>query len=254
MEQVSYKDLLKNPMIVTACVLGVASLLFAGIVMGKLYQVKSGPNTISVTGSTRKIITSDVVKWSASFSRDVGTEGMKDGTDLINKDTKTVTAFLTSNGIKPEEVLFNPLEISTDYVSSTDANGRSSQILSGYTLTQRFSVNSQNIDQVTKAATNSGSLIANGVYFQTSSPEYYYSKLQDLKVELLSSATRDARSRAEQIAKNSNSSLGGLRTASMGITQITSENSSDISDSGYYDTSSIKKEVMIIVHATFFVN
>lgn len=253
MELPSYKELFRNPIVVTAVILGVASLAFAGVVMGRLYQLKSGPNTIAVTGSTRKIVVSDVVKWSASFSRNVGTEGMKEGTELIKKDTKVVNDFLTSNGVKPEEVIFNPLEINTEYSMSTDASGRSTQILSGYTLTQRFAVHSSNIDQVTKAATNSGSLIASGVFFQASSPEYYYSKLQELKVELLSVATQDARSRAEQIAKNSDSSLGGLRAASMGVTQITPENSSDISDSGYYDTSSIRKEVMIIVHATFFV-
>ena len=243
----------RNGLLLATAIFSFAIFASATVLATYLYQFHAGPNTITVTGSTQQTITSDVAQWSGSFSRTVGTDGVKTGTDEIAKDTADVIAYLHANKITDDQITLDPLSISTNYNTDTDSQGRSTQVFSGYTITQSFEVESNDIASIGKAATASGSLIAQGILFQTSNPSYYYSKLADLKIQLLSSATQDAKSRAQKVADNTNSSLGKLRSATMGVTQITSPNSSDISESGYYDTSSIKKDVTVIVHATFFV-
>lgn len=244
----------RKPMLVVATVIfSFALIVVAFILSGRWYQIRGGANTITVTGSAQKVITSDVAKWRGSFYRSVGPSDIKVGTDQIKKDTQFVMSFLHDHNIDDSRITVDPLSISSNYVTDFDSRGNSSQVFSGYTITQSFTVESGDIASVGKAATDSGALIADGILFQTSNPEYYYTKLADLKIEMLNTATQDARNRAEKIAENSNSTLGKLRTASMGVTQITPENSSDISDYGYYDTSSIDKQVTVIVHSVFFV-
>ncbi len=84
-----------------------------------------------------------------------------------------------------------------------------------------------------------------------SSVSYYYSKLADLRVEMLGQATKDAQIRAQKIAENTGMKIGNLKSASMGVMQITAPNSTDLSAEGYYDVSSVEKEITAIVRADF---
>lgn len=252
MENTPARNPVLNPLVVATLVFGIAMAIVAVIVTGRLYTIHGDANTITVTGSAQQTITSDVADWSASFSRTVDPNSIKLGTDEIKTDTAAVLAYLHTQGISDDEITMDPLNIQSNYSNQTDDKGNSSQVFTGYTLTQSFTVESNDIASIGKAATNSGSLIASGILFQTQAPDYYYSKLADLKIQLLSAATQDAKSRADKLAQNTGSTLGGLRSATMGVTQVTAENSSDVSDSGYYDTTSIKKQATVVVHATFF--
>jgi hypothetical protein len=102
-------------------------------------------------------------------------------------------------------------------------------------------------------ANQSTSLIQNGVEIASQPPQYYYTKLNDLKLVMLGEATKDAKARAEMIAKNSGSQVGTLKSAQQGVFQITSTNSTDVSDYGEYDLSSIVKTIKAVVTVDFFV-
>ncbi|MGH8472743.1 MAG: SIMPL domain-containing protein, partial [Gammaproteobacteria bacterium] len=82
-------------------------------------------------------------------------------------------------------------------------------------------------------------------------PEYLYTKLADLRVALIEDATRDAKARAEAIAKSTGSSVGTVRQARIGVFQITPRFSTEISDYGMNDVSAVEKEVTAVVHVTF---
>ncbi|WP_430905340.1 SIMPL domain-containing protein, partial [Maribacter flavus] len=78
-----------------------------------------------------------------------------------------------------------------------------------------------------------------GVEFNFYTPRSYYTKLADIKIEMISKATEDARLRAEKIAENTGSNLGELISAKMGVFQITGQNSGeDYSWGGAYNTDS----------------
>ena len=82
-------------------------------------------------------------------------------------------------------------------------------------------------------------------------PQYHYSELANLKVKLLQSATTDARNRAKSMLKSNHNRLGKIRSAKMGVFQITPVDSNDVSDSGYNDLSSIEKKVTAVANVTF---
>ena len=83
-------------------------------------------------------------------------------------------------------------------------------------------------------------------------PRYYYTKLSELKIEMLAEASKDGRTRAERIlASAGNSKLGKLREADMGVININPANSTETSWDGNNDTTSLEKDIITIVHISF---
>lgn len=72
-------------------------------------------------------------------------------------------------------------------------------------------------------------------------------------MSLLGAAVSDAKARAEQIAGATKQKVGKLKSAQSGVVQVLRSNSIDVADYGMYDTSTIEKEVMVTVRATFLV-
>ena len=94
-----------------------------------------------------------------------------------------------------------------------------------------------------------------GVEFYSSNPQYYYTKLSELKLEMIATATEDARLRADRIAENAGSDIGDLRNAQMGIFQIIGQNSNeDYTWGGAFNTSSKMKTATITMKLKFGVN
>jgi hypothetical protein len=98
-------------------------------------------------------------------------------------------------------------------------------------------------------------LINAGIELDSKAPEYYYTKMADLKLKMIEKATTDARKRAEKIAENGGGSLGNLNQADMGVFQITAENSSeDYEWGGSFNTSARRKTAHITIRLEYDVN
>ena len=82
-------------------------------------------------------------------------------------------------------------------------------------------------------------------------PQYYYSKLGEIKVELLKEASEDAKQRAKGMLSATNNKVGKIRSVRMGVFQITPPDSNDVSDLGMNDVSSIEKKVTAVANVVF---
>lgn len=222
-----------------------SALILAVIVGGIFYTTKgNGGNTLTVTGSTRMSVTSDSVIWKVSISRDVATANLKGGYAQLDSDLKVVQAFLAKNNIDSKSVTIAPVSASPDYNQGGGAP-------LSYMLRQSIEIDSSDVNGITAIAKNVGELVNQGVLFQTDSLEYYYSKLDDARVNLLTEATSDAKARASAMAKSSHQSVGRLQSASSGVVQVLSKGAVDNGDYGQYDTSKIEKDITVTVRATF---
>ena len=104
------------------------------------------------------------------------------------------------------------------------------------------------VEKIEKLSREITELLNKGIQFYSDAPRYYFTKLADLKIEMISKATEDARLRAVKIAENSGGKLGDLISAKMGIFQITGQNSKeDYSWGGTFNTSSKKKTASITI-------
>jgi hypothetical protein len=225
-------------------ILGLSLIISTGLGAFTFYKLRS-MDYISTTGSAKKAVTSDKVKWTSSISRPVKVSTMKDGYAKMDADLKEVKAFLASNGITEESIEISPVFMNEVYDNNQGLE-------KNYNLVQNFTVQSADVQKITELAKNTSSLIINkGVIFSTNSLEYYYSKLPEARVELLANAVGDAKARAEQLANAGGKKIGVLKSASSGVVQVMSPNSVEVSDYGMYDTSSIDKEIMVTVKASF---
>jgi hypothetical protein len=228
------------------------------IVANTFYKVKALSNAVAVTGSAEKIVKSDTVKWSSNFTRTVTAEALKDGSNQMKADLDLVQKLFRQRGVADSEIfvqtlVVNPIcENSANYDYNTNTTSCTGNRLSGYNLQQSIVVQSENVDMVTKLSQEAaGYFIDQGLIFTSQSVEYYYSKLGDLKMDLIAEATANAKTRAEQIAASTGSGLGWLQSAGIGVFQVTAVNSTEISDYGYYDTSALEKKVTAVVKASF---
>jgi len=232
---------------VTAIILAAGLFLSAAVATYGLIKTRTVANTVTVTGSAKKQIDSDYVVWKSSFSRQ--TAELSTAYQLLQEDLVKVKKYLADNGLSEKD--YTIAAINTISINKILPNGAMSNDIEAYRLNQEIEVRSFNVSKVTAISRESTKLIEDGVEFQSMPPSYYYTKIADLKIDMLALATTDARNRAEKIAKNAESSIVGLKIANMGVFQITPINSNEVSDYGINDTSSIEKEIMSVVNCVF---
>lgn len=240
-------DSIEKGLTKTAIILGIFFVIGAGIIGYTWMQVKASDNSLSVTGSAKQAVKSDIAKWNSNFSRKVLQTDLKNGYVEMKNDETAVIKFLKDNGLTDAEYTISPVSMQKEYIYDKNGNAGPDQ----YTLMQTVSIQSNDIDKVTNLSKNTAAIINQGVLFNSYSPEYYYSKLPEVRVALLPAAMQDAQSRAASIAKTTGKNVGILKSAAMGVVQVMQPNSTDVSDYGNYDVSTIDKEIMITVKASF---
>ena len=136
-------------------------------------------------------------------------------------------------------------------VNETTGEGRETGRILAYRLSQSFEVRSADVDMITRLSQRASELMAQGVPLAAQPPEYLFTKLADLRISLLEDATKDAKLRAEAITRSTGGSVGAVREARMGVFQITPRFSTEVSDYGVYDLTSVEKDVTAVVRVTF---
>lgn len=215
-------------------------------------QARGHAKTVSVVGMAQRDFDSDLIVWRISYN--VLNMDMKEGYTELKNINKTVREYLTSKGIADAELDFKAIVTNKemDYHWDNNAN-RSYYTFLGYRLTQGVRIESQDVEKVEKISREITELLDKGINLDNNDVSYYYTKLSDLKIEMLAEATDNAKQRAQTIAKSAGSRLGGLQTANMGVFQITAPNSADedYSWGGTFNTSSKKKRASINMRLTY---
>ncbi len=225
-------------------ILGLSIIISFALASYTFYSLRSTDN-ITTTGSAKREYTSDKVKWTSNITRVVKLSTVKDGYVKLDADLKEVKNFLASNGIPAEQIDVSPVLMNEIYDNNSQAE-------KSYNLVQNIEVQSADVQKISDLAKNTNSLVINkGVIFVTNSLEYYYSKLPDARIELLTDAIADAKARANKLAEAGGKKIGTLKSASSGVVQVMAPNSAEVSDYGMYDTSKIQKEIMVTVKASF---
>jgi uncharacterized protein len=230
--------------------LAVALVLSSIVMAWAITQNKKSDQTITVTGSARKRIKSDLVIWRAGVSY----QGLQpqDAYKSLTDGVSRIKQYLVSKGITDGQITIS--SISSTTLHAKDSEGNETSEITGYNLRQEVQVRSNDVDRIEKIAREATELINQGILLESGSPEYYYTKIADLKIEMLAAAAVDAKQRAEQVAKSTGSSIGSVRTARMGVMQITAADSNEVSDSGINDTSSLEKDITAVVNVGFAVD
>ncbi len=240
---------LKNTQIIILGLCIATATIASSIIFSKgfLSVTKFMREQITVTGSAQKDIQSDYAVWTGSFSRreaDMATAFKK-----LGKDLAKVKRYLVGQGVDEKDVIAQQIETETVY--KKNEKGNNTNDIEGYRLKQTVELRSKDVERIARISREATGLINDGIEFYSGSPEYFYTKLDELKVEMLAKATENAKLRAENMVKATGNRTGFMRSARMGVFQITPVNSTEISDWGMNDTSSLEKKVTAVVNASF---
>lgn len=224
--------------------LGCAGLLSLGVISGGyllgdgLKRAKAADRSVTVRGLAEKDVTADLATWSISYSAT--------GFDLptvraeIDNNTKELRAYFTSLGF-PAEALTAAGAGVNQYIN----NG-----VNTITITQRMLLRTTDIARAQRAVAQQFDLVRRGVTLQEGSGmRYNFTKLNDVKPPMVASATRDARAAAEQFARDSGASVGGIKSATQGYFSIEAR---DGEAEGASDTPN--KKVRVVTTVDFYLN
>ena len=225
-------------------------LVLSSIIFGWFFaKTKKSDDAITVTGSAKKRIKSDLVLWKAGVTYQA--PKLADAYRSLSESVPRVKQYLISKGITENQITIS--SISTTTLKRQDANGAETSEIIGYSLRQQLEVRSNDVDKIAQIAREATELINQDILIESNPPQYLYTQLGDLKIEMLGEAAKDAKIRAEKIAASTGNKIGTVRSARMGVLQITAADSTEVSDAGISDTSSIDKDMTAVVNIGFAV-
>ena len=236
-----------------AIIFGLA-IIISSIFLGNAYVQRSEhQGQIQVTGLAEEDFTSDLIVWEGRF--DVFNVNLKDAFVQLDIDKKIIKDYLVSKGVDPSQIVFTAINThQRNKRKYNDKGGYIGDEFLGYELNQSVQIESHEVVKIETISREITELIKQGVSFYSGAPRYFYTKLADLKIEMISKATEDARLRAEKISEFSGGQLGELQSARMGIFQITAQNSAeDYSWGGTFNTTAKNKTASITMKLEYSV-
>ena len=225
-------------------------MLAAWIVSSSLERIKLAGDKITVKGYAEEKVVSDAGTWRAIVS--VRAPDLPTAYGKLEKDSSRVQQFVASVAGADLSKLQTGT-VNTQTLFEFGPGGVQTGRILGYELSRTFEYSSADVKQIGAIAAGSSSLISEGVALNSMPPQYFYSDLNAVKVRLIGAATKDSLARAQQFAANSGVTVGALRSASQGVFQITSPNSTETADYGSYDTSTVAKLVKAVVTVEYAV-
>jgi hypothetical protein len=228
-------------------VIGVSLIIGVLIFTAAWKSNQSSNQTITVTGSAKKEIISDfgILRGTISVTYSSPELAFKE----LENQRRTLLRYLDKNGFPNDKVELYTINSYPIYEISS--SGVSTGRISGFVYNQRIEISSNDVNKIKKISLDISSIIEDGVNFTVEPPEYHYTKMAELKIEIQAEAAKDAMIRAKKIAEATDRELGPMRSARMGVLQITPKFSNAVSDYGINDLSSIEKEIVGVVTASF---
>ncbi len=228
------------------------AIIISSMFLANAYKTRGDRNgNISVTGLGEIDFESDQAIWTGRF--EASSVNLIDAFAKIKEQRTKVENYLLGKGVKQEEIQFE--QVSTyerDKSVYNDQGKYVGSVFSKFELSQRVVVDSEDLDLVASVSREISELLKEGVQITSDNPDYYYSKLDELKLNLIEKASENGRIRAEQIAKNSKSNIARLKDARLGVFQILGKNSGEsYSWGGTFNTSSRMKTASITVKMDF---
>lgn len=226
---------------------GLCLIVATFIVSATVMQTKASSKRIRVKGYAEKRITSDFAIWTGQLT--ARSPDLADAYAVIERNRDRVLEFLVSQGVERAAVDLGVLAVETRYKAGE--RGGETSVVEAYILRQPVRLELADVKRIESIARASGGLAREGIEFQSFAPEYHYTHLEELKIEMLGAATQDAMLRARKIAEHGGIRIDRLRSAEQGVFQVTPVHSTEVSGYGLLDTTAIDKTIKAVVDAEF---
>ena len=220
-----------------------ASILALGIALGGYfpgywyYKTHVDFRSVIVKGLAEKDVVADLGIWNLQFT--VSGNDLSALQKQLNLQTDIVLNFLQKQGFTETEI--NIGRIDTNDLMANPYRDANVVETSRFILTQNLTVRSSQVEKISSAVTDSNSLIGDGIVINSQSTAYFFTKLNEIKPQMLKEATENAKSAALEFAQNSDSKVGKIKNANQGVFSILARD-----DSSAYEPSQINKKVRVV--------
>lgn len=222
---------------------GTAAILATGLIAGGyllgdgLLRAKDAERAVTVRGLAERNVTADLATWTISYS--ATSNSLTEAQGKVRADTQAIEAF------------FKELGFPADALQPTGANVSSytNEGLTTFTVRQRLALRTTDVARAQKAVARQFDLVGRGVFLEEGSGmAYTFTKLNDIKPEMVAEATKDARAAAQQFAEDSNSGVGKIKDATQGYFEIEAR---DGDAGGWGMADSPYKKVRVVTTVSF---
>lgn len=196
---------------------------------------------VVVKGSAEKVVKADIAYWTISFTN-AGND-LKILKEKNKQDLTNILLFLKENNIKENEYKIVPLEL----IDMDSREYRDPNQVNRYILTQGVSIITNNVDLLESVSQKLDLLIDKNISIKSgygeSRPVYKFTKLNNIKQDMLREATLNAKKTAEQFATDSDTLVGSIKYANQGVFSIDSRNKGV----GFEESFEKEKEVRVVI-------
>ncbi len=237
--------------VLLAAFAGIVIIISAWLLAQGVTNFRKESPKLNVTGMAEKQITSDLIVWNIMLK--AKEDNRASAYSQYKRVAATMRKYLKEHGIMDSVISTSSVDINQETRQVYNPDSRQYDTYDdGFSVTQTFTVRSHDVSLVERVYQNISELYNEGIDFSSNAPLYYYTKLNDLKMEMLNKASENAYERAQTIAKGSNSAIGAMLSSAMGVFQIVGLNSEEeYSWGGTFNTSSKEKVASITVRTTY---
>jgi uncharacterized protein len=197
--------------------------------------------TVTVRGVSERNVTANLATWSVSFSHQ-GSE-LAPVQQSVDEQARAVRGFFQRAGFRPEEITDNDVSLGREQPTDREGKPVGPQRL---TVSRSIQLRTNDVMKVRAAYTRQAELLRDGVELSGSNVSYTFTKLNDLKPQMIAEANQNARRSAEQFAHDSGVSVGKMKTASQGYFAVGARDGEDCDDCGSSGGSSPFQKVRVV--------
>ena len=209
-------------------------------------QIGSAKQTITVKGVAEKPIDSTSAEWQITLN--ARADSFADALAQIKQEKPAMQSFLKQFGFDGEQLMFDAESVTPHMVDERDDRGYSVSVQRGFNASQTLHIKTNDLAKIQEARAKIIEYQAQGHDLDVSDVEFLVGNQDDIKLALIGEATKNAKTRADEFAKNGDAKVGSMRSASQGTFDILPANgSAEDSIGGVYDKSTVKKIARVVV-------
>lgn len=205
----------------------------------------SDNRSVSVKGLSERDVRADLAVWRISFETE--SESLPQARSENIDREKKIREFLLAQKINPESINVESITASKSREENGEDERGATLYKQVYSVEEILVVRSTAIDDVSQATQKTADLIDQGIVLSRSDVKYIFTKLNEIKPDMIAEATKNARAAADQFARDSGSEVGGITSATQGWFNILPRDGS----SDYGEENFIDKRVRVVADVNF---
>lgn len=225
-----------------------ASIIISSMVLGIFfYKARAEKPSLIVKGLAEREVKADLALWEINFS--AGGDDPATIQGKLDRDRDAVVSFIKKQGFTEAEIIPGRLLMIDKLAYGYYQEGQKGE---RYQVRTSVILRSENVDLIDRVSRMTGDLVKLGVVLSENytGPSFLFTRLNEIKGEMLDEAVVNARKSADTFAAKTGSSIGGIKNANQGVFSILPRDMT----AGAMEEHQIYKTVRVVSTIDYYIN